>query len=400
MMSTQKIFLLLTAVVVFAACGPSAPTPPAEVDESIDIAAVVGGTAEPDYKYPWVVRIHTQGAPCRGVLLNPEWVLTAGHCYFGFQGTTVSYSRTDPYSGTVHEEQRVVPHSGVIPHPQLNQPSLADNDLALVKLPQPFTITPYIQTVGLPQSPTTAGLVGTVASFSHTNSTLPPDKVAIFRAPVPPLGWGKAFLIGTTNATGALCPGDSGSGFVTYENGRAIVRGIVSEASGDCVTASGHLARFIDVVQYKDWILETMRFPGAEYLVAGTNRVRWRGRLSRGAMGIGCPNKFGTMWGPLYVAGVEEGANCEPGQTQSVVCSLSDVQQGPVPIAIKGFTMRTECPPSAATVENLPFSPKWASYYGTFPVNPNSPVGVCFREFTCTVGVALAGNTAGVATKD
>ena len=398
-MITQKIFLLLMAVVMFAACGPSGPAPPPEVTDE-DIVEVVGGTAEPNYKYPWVVTIHTQGAPCRGVLLNPEWVLTAGHCYFGFQGTTVSYSRTDPYSGTVHQEERIVAHSGVFVHPQINQPSLNSNDIALVKLPQPFTIGPHIQTVGLPQTPTTAGLMGTVASFSHNNPTLPPDRFAIFRAPVPELGTGTAFTIATTNTTGSLCPGDSGSGFVTYENGRASVRGTLSEASfTDCLTASGHLARFMDVAKYKDWILETMRFPGAEYLVAGTNRVRWRGRLSRGVMGIGCPNKFGTMWGPLYVAGVEEGANCEAGQTQSVVCSLSDVQQGPVPIAIKSFTMRTECPPSAPTVESLPFSPKWASYYGTFPVNPNSPLGLCFREFTCTVGLALPGSTGGVATK-
>ena len=398
-MSTQRTFSLWTAVVMFAACGPSGPVPTPEVTDG-GISAVVGGTAEPNYKYPWVVSVHTQGAPCRGVLLTPEWVLTAGHCVFGSTGTTVSYTRTDPYSGSVHEEQQIVPHSGVIVHDQIHEPSLNENDIALVRLPQPFAITPYIQTVGLPQTPTSAGLMGTVATSGHTNSTLPPGTFAIFRAPVPPLGWGKAFAIGTTNETGALCQGDSGSGFVTYEDGRAIVHGILSEVSGDCVTASGHLARFIDVFQYKDWILEKMRVPGAEYLVAGTNRVRWRGRPSRGVMGIGCVNKFGTMWGPLNVAGVEEGANCEAGQTQSVVFSLSDVQMGPVPLAIKSFTMRTDCPPSAPTVVNLPFTDRWASYYGTVPVNPNSPLGICLCEFTCTVGLAVGGNTGGVATKN
>jgi hypothetical protein len=373
MRGARLLFILLGVLLILSGCASTGPNGP---------AGVVGGTAEPDYKYPWVVRVN---GPCGGVLIHPEWVLTAGHCILPLPSSRdVFYRRTDPYTGAVYEETRVPGTRGVFRPLDYNVPGLGDNDLALIRLAQPFSISPYIQTVGLPSSPIAPGLVGTVASFSHT-TMLPPDKVAIFRAPVAPLGFGKAFLIGTSDATGALCPGDSGSGFVTYENGRATVRGIVSEASGDCVTPSGHLARFIDVFLYRDWILETIRMP--DYFLAGNTLVRWSGRVARGVMGIGCPNRFGTMWGPLNVLGVEEGANCEAGESQTVVCSLSGAQIGPVGRAITGFTMKTECPPFPASVASLLFTPTWASYYGPAPVHPN-PLGVCQREFTCRVGFA------------
>src|SRR6476661_3127863 len=32
---------------------------------------IVGGTYDPDYKYPWVVRMNG----CSGVLIDPQWVL-------------------------------------------------------------------------------------------------------------------------------------------------------------------------------------------------------------------------------------------------------------------------------------------------------------------------------------
>src|SRR2546423_147746 len=48
------------------ATGPGGPLP------------VVGGTNEPDYKYPWVVRLSSFS--CGGVLIDPQWVLTAAHC--------------------------------------------------------------------------------------------------------------------------------------------------------------------------------------------------------------------------------------------------------------------------------------------------------------------------------
>src|SRR5262245_26928849 len=66
------------------ATGPSGPLP------------VVGGVVEPNYRYPWVVRL----GGCGGVLIDPQWALTAAHCVTqGLGVNSVSYSRTDPYTG-------------------------------------------------------------------------------------------------------------------------------------------------------------------------------------------------------------------------------------------------------------------------------------------------------------
>jgi hypothetical protein len=271
-------------------------------------------------------------------------------------------------------------------------PQKVDNphDIALLRLREPFPIDRFIQTVALPTTPHQANLVGSLASFDH-NMLLPEGQVAVFRAPIPTDSAPEGFVIDTANAQGSICGGDSGSGLVTYEDGRATVRGIVFAVlvgpSGDCKTVPSINQHFSDVFAHRDWILETMRT--VDYRLSGTNRVRWTGWRgvtgTRGVMGIGCENDYGTMWGPLDVRGVELGANCVPGSGQGVVCSVNAAQTNPYPLAITGFTMKTTCAPHGTSVESLPFSANAATYNGLAPVSPDPP-GVCTREFTCQLG--------------
>jgi hypothetical protein len=262
------------------------------------------------------------------------------------------------------------------------------HDIALIHLKQPFDIDPFLQTVGLPTTPRLANVVGTVANFSHTVN-LPEGKVAVFRAPIPsdPDSSPNIITIETSNASGSICHGDSGSGFVTVENGRATVRGVTSTVRSideDCVAHPATEQNFTDVFAHRDWILETMRT--VDYRLSGNTRLRWQGRAARGVMGIGCDNPYGTMWGPLNVPGVEEGANCEPAQNQSAICSLNATDAGLAVTVITGFTMKTTCAPYGTSVKSLPFTESSASFFGPVAVSPD-PVGICTREFTCSLGL-------------
>src|SRR5690606_32379928 len=109
--------------------------------------------------------------------------------------------------------------------------------------------------------------------------------------------------------SGSLCMGDSGSGFVTVENGRATVRGVASEGTiNACTSSADFTINFTDVFYHRAWILETMRV--TDYFLDGNTRVRAPGRLARGTMGVACDNVTPqAAWGPLEVRGVQEGVN-------------------------------------------------------------------------------------------
>jgi hypothetical protein len=286
----------------------------------------------------------------------------------------------------VYQEQRDANRAGsgtarVFIHPRYDASNIT-NDIALIRLTDPFMITPYIQTVGLPRSPRQPGVVGTVATFSQTEPN-PPGQLAIFRAPMPPVDSGSQFSIPASAASATLCVHDSGSGFVTVENGRATVRGIASNITGEsgCLAPNG-LAGFTDVFTFRDWILQTMG--KSDTSLVGNTRVRWSGHAARGKMVMGCSNPNTPYVGPLNVVGVEEGAVCEGGQTQGIICQLDPNQASTKfgPPQIVGFTMRTTMANGTSEVNSLPFSSNLAQFANTFPAGVS-------REFTCQIGTLM-----------
>ena len=365
---------------------PSAPAPSSGGTGPLP---VVAGTNEPDFKYPWVVRMNG----CGTVLIDPQWVLTAAHCVKLNPGSKFTYTRTDSHGNVQTETRPADPNAGspsnpgVFVHPNYAPNQDYANDIALIKLAQPFSVNFVLQTVGLPRNPRQPGMIGTVASIRH-DGTLPAGQAAIFRGPIAALASPTRLFVEANAAGASLCPGDSGSGFVTVENGRAIVRGVASQGSvSDCMTATGE-AVFTDVFAFRDWILQTMGRTDAT--LSGNTRVRWSGFGASGKMVMGCSNPNTPYWGPLNVAGVEEGAMCDGGQAQGIICQLDPNQTSTRfgPPQIVGFTMRTTTS-SGSQVVQLPFVSNLAQFAGPLPPGAS-------REFTCQIGATMTAVTGAI----
>ncbi|KAI2656416.1 Chymotrypsin-like protease CTRL-1 [Labeo rohita] len=259
---TFTIFSITCLALVASALGCGVPA----IKPQTIGSRIVNGQNAISGSWPWQVSLQQPSGFhfCGGSLINQNWVLTAAHCR-----VTVSLHRAifgEHDRGSNAEPIQVKRISQVITHPLYNRATI-NNDIALLKLASPVTLTPRISPVCLAPSNINI-LPGTrcfTTGWGRTATTSSPLILQQTGVPiVSPAAcrqvWGQRRITDAMICAGASgsssCHGDSGGPLVCERSGVWSLVGAVSWGSSTCDTRfPGVYAR---ISQLRSWIDRTI----------------------------------------------------------------------------------------------------------------------------------------------
>ncbi len=222
---------------------------------------IVNGQATNYQIYKSAVAIMSGGSLCTASLIDPEVLLTAGHCvYLKENGQLVMDAVSDPSSITVRNGANVYWGGTTIAYGQevvkhstwtgdINTWNAVD--LALIHLDRKVT---SIDSFPVRVAPNEAeGSTGVIVGYGITSTDASDSGVHRYgNTTILNIGniLGKQ-LIEVGNPAGA-CQGDSGGPFLTQQFGKDVVSGVASFVTGQCSATSG--SYYTWVLPYRDWI--------------------------------------------------------------------------------------------------------------------------------------------------
>jgi len=263
--------LTVSVILTFAAISAAAPHNPFKWHpaqpinvEGIDTKVLQGMDAELG-QFPWLGIFEIGGGGlCTSALIRPDWVMTAAHCIREGVTNTVTFGAIDrsnpgPQAVSISSSETYV-------HPEY-RPNLVNNDIALMKLPEPVTLNEYIQVSVLPTVDTPQPQAGdpiTVTGWGKTSDDggasiilqYNPEPTVLSNAECEII-YGHSITEGSIcieTANGGVCNGDSGGPLNWPQaDGSYIQVGVTSFVSAlGCESGLPHA--FTRVSTYLDWI--------------------------------------------------------------------------------------------------------------------------------------------------
>ncbi|NP_034773.1 kallikrein 1-related peptidase b24 preproprotein [Mus musculus] len=235
---------------------------------------VVGGFKCEKNSQPWHVAVFRYNKYiCGGVLLNPNWVLTAAHCY----GNATSQYNVWLGKNKLFQREPSAQHRWVsksFPHPDYNmsllnddipQPKDKSNDLMLLRLSEPADITDAVKPIDLPTEEPKLGstcLASGWGSITPTKWQKPNDLQCVFIKLLPNENCTKPYLHKVTDVM--LCAGEMGGGKDTCAGDSGgplicdgILHGITSWGPVPCGKPNAP-AIYTKLIKFASWIKDTM----------------------------------------------------------------------------------------------------------------------------------------------
>ncbi|MCP4679562.1 MAG: trypsin-like serine protease [Deltaproteobacteria bacterium] len=266
----KKIFLFpkaipflvaLLSIVLIGAAGDGCENMEKDLVVKPGFQGIVGGspTGYTDWKGAVGLKIPQGGwsySMCTGTLIDPEVVLSAGHCvYYPSDGiNAVANPGTLSIVGGAKMGITYSAAAEVVKHPNwngnINNQSAVD--LSMIRVVNPInTVEPYPVT----NAKISVGITGKIVGYGNTSTSGGAGTHRVGDSRVLKLQGSRVFELGNPAGT---CQGDSGGPMFIEQDGQWVVAGVTSFGTTmTCLANSGSWD--VNVFTYRNWIENTMQ---------------------------------------------------------------------------------------------------------------------------------------------
>ncbi|RVE57762.1 hypothetical protein OJAV_G00202470 [Oryzias javanicus] len=110
---------------------------------------IVGGNLSVPGQFPWQASLHFRGEHmCGGSVISPLWIVTAAHCVYGFNNSSMWRVYVGLTEQQIHAAQSLAVRN-IVYHARYRTKGL-DYDVALMRLDQPLTFNGLVEPICLP----------------------------------------------------------------------------------------------------------------------------------------------------------------------------------------------------------------------------------------------------------